>query len=61
VALRNLYGMEKIVKRLRISTGHADFLRAYSEAKGISETRAISNMIDNEIRRINKKRLRSPF
>jgi len=57
----NLYGIKWVVKRLRLSKEDADFVRAYSEKKGISETTAIRNMIDNERNRLNKKRLITPI
>ena len=56
-----MYGTSHIVKRLRITREQADFLRVYAEAKGISETMAVRNIIENEIRRTKNKRLHSPI
>jgi hypothetical protein len=50
-----------VVKRLRITSEQADFIRAYAEGKGISETMAFRNIIENEIRRTKKQRLHLPL
>jgi hypothetical protein len=56
-----MYGTSYTVKRLRITTEQGDFIRAYAKSKGISETMAVRTMIENEIRRTNKKRLHLPI
>jgi hypothetical protein len=56
-----MYGTSYTVKRLRITTEQADFLRDYAKAKGISETMTVRNIIENEIRRTKKQRLHNPL
>jgi predicted DNA binding CopG/RHH family protein len=56
-----MYGMKKTTIRLRLSIEDAEWVRAYAAANGTSINRTITNAIDDQRRRTQHRRLRTPM